>query len=252
MFSQSPNAITSINRGNLSLLDSYINDPAQDASATLPLSRVFQTKFGEITGVPTTYTNAAIPVAFKMGYIQDQSNNIVIITQVNQNQLGFNGSAFDFQAMLPTNGSNTTYYVTVDLSCAPVGPRPSGGGGTGGGGSGVPIPQPPPKNITEPEEEPEGPEEIPECIQDIVCGAWGPCDEEGYRYQSCEDLNSCTEIEIYHVEKCPEEPYIPPQQPTEPEPPEVEPEEFPCLPVLVLLVVLLILIVLYRRRRKKK
>ncbi|MBN1170140.1 hypothetical protein JXA56_03885 [Candidatus Micrarchaeota archaeon] len=250
LFSQSPETITSLKRGNISLLNSYISDPGQDASATLPFSLTYQTSFGNVIAVPTTYTNAAIPTAFRMGYVQDQNNNIVIITQVVKDLKGFNGSMFDFQAMLPTNGSNTSYYVTVDLSCAPVGPRPSGGGGPGGGGVGTPISQPPPQNITEPEEpKPEKPEI---CIPEIVCGAWGPCDEDGYRYQSCEDLHGCSEIEIFHVEKCPEEPPAPgPEELEEPLMPRPQEEELPCLSAGLLLIIILILIVLYKRRKKK-
>ena len=131
-------------RGHLPTLDAFIPNSEESATNTFPFSVTYQTSFGAVTAVPTTYTNAAIPVAFRMGYVQDQNDNIVIITQVTDNRIGYDGDPYDFQAMLPTDGTNTTYYVTVDLTCVPVGPRPSGGGGTGGGGSGVPIPQPPP------------------------------------------------------------------------------------------------------------
>ena len=118
LFSNSSSSITSLSRGNLSVLDSFMNRIGDNGSSTLPLSTSFTTSYGTITGVPTTYTNAHIANMFRMGYLNDQNGNIVMITPVVDDGQGYNGSLFDFQLMLPTqNISPTPYYLTVDLEC---------------------------------------------------------------------------------------------------------------------------------------
>lgn len=253
IFSNSSDQITNLYRGNLSLLDTFINSTNQSATSTFPFSTSYQTSFGVITGVPTTYTYAQFPNTFRLGYLQDQNGNFIFITDVVENQFGFNGSVFDYQMILPTNGSNITYYSSIDLTCiAPTRPPTSQGGGGGGGGSGIPIAQPPTeKPIVQPEE-PIQPEQKPECQIELFCGEWGECDSEGYRYQSCTDLNECSSIEVFRVEKCPE---IPQEKPKEIIPEEVIPvqvkEDIPCLPIL-LLIALLVLIAWYLRRKKER
>ncbi len=255
LFSNSSAAITSLERGNLTILDSFINDPAQDGSATFGLSDSFDTSFGIITGVPTTYTNALVPTSFRMGYMQDQDGNMVFITDVVQNEVGFDGTLYDYQVILPTNGSNITYYVSVDLTCLPPQEEPrERPRSTGGGGSGIPIPQP---ETEEPVPVPPGNETIPpECVIDLICGDWGTCDSDGFMYQTCTDLNNCTSIDVINVEKC-QPPEIVENEtevvvPIEPEKPVLKQDEPPCLLAVVILAFVIAILWYYRKKRREK
>ena len=353
IFSNSSTAITDLSRGNLSILDDFIINSEEDATTTLSYSTSFTTTNGTITGVPTTYTLSTIPGSFRMGYLNDQDDNILIISPVVSDLGGFNDSLFDFQFMLPTyNGTETTYYLTVDLKCYKKPSKPPEDECDNDNdcdedeickyGNCVKIPcddqedcpddlvcydgqcrEPEcedredcdedevcefgmcirkpcdtyfdcPLDMTckdgecaelecssdadcdedeecqyglcieteekEPEEgRPEEIPEVPECVQELVCGEWGSC-IDGYRYQSCQDLNECTTEEVILVEECEVE------QPEEEEP-EGEPEEEEEMPegglvvvlsmiddncLLVLLVILAILLFLLWKRRKKK
>jgi len=143
LFSNSSSAITSLSPGNISQLDDFISAELQDASGTFTFSSTFETAgYGNISNVPSTYTEPQSSQAFRLGYLQDQSGNFVFITPAVEDQAGFNGTPLDYQAMLPTNGTQIPYHVGIDLQCtsAPPGPGPSpgpgGGGSTGGGGGG--------------------------------------------------------------------------------------------------------------------
>lgn len=241
LFSNSSTAITALSRGNLTALDLFINRPGDNGTTTLGLSTSFTTaNFGDITGVPTAYTNSPTPNIFRMGYLKDQADDFVFITTVLSDQPGFNGSLFDFQFMLPTNGSNTSYYLTVDLACNPPPTEPPGGGEGGGGThtpyynvSNVTVPQPP--NITN-----------VTCEIVLYCGEWGPC-LDGYRQQSCKDLSNCSTIEVFRIEKC----GVTPTNVTPPIVPEeivtiiVQPE-FQCW-ILLLILIPIIAYVIYRK-----
>jgi len=207
LFSNSSAPITSLERGNLSALDSCIFVQGQNATETFVFSTTFDTgNYGAITGVPTTYTNSPTPGTFRLGYLQDQADNLVFITPVVSDQEGFNGSLFDFQLMLPTrNGTAVDYYVTVDLLCnttnatnaTPAHPQSGGGGGTHtpyyNQTNGTTIP---PEGGGEPEG---GANESCDII--LYCGDWEPC-QGGFRKQSCVDLDCHTNIEVFRVEKC--------------------------------------------------
>jgi len=265
LFSNSSGGITSLRPGDLTMLDAFINRPAENATKTFLYSSSFGTAHhGTLSGVPTTYTRASNPTSFPLGYLQDQDNNLVFITPVVNDQPGFNGSSFDFQLMLPTrDGTNTDYYVTVDLLCISLPPQ-------GGGGTHTPY-----YNVTLPpmyecysdadcdEDEycdiPAGqpggtcrPNPVPGCDIILYCGEWGPCQEDGYRYQPCTDLMNCSDITVYRVEKCaPLPPIIPPIIPEE-IPTIVITPECPCLPLLVLLLLILLMLYLIKRRKDQK
>lgn len=256
LFSNSSSTITSLVRGNLTILDNFILSSGENGTDTFVLSTTFNTAdYGDITGVPTTYTNSPIPNTFRMGYLQDQNGDLVIIVPVVDNQQGFNGSTFDFQLMVPTmNGTNVTYYVTVDLQCTEEEPpdEPPEPGGGGGGGSGVPYynesrrPPEPGQNGTPPGVE-------PRCDIVLFCEEWGEC-IDGYRYQKCEDYNDCTNTTVYRVEECPP---AEPEEPIEAISKELIPvrvkQELPCIiPIVLILTILLILILLYYRRRREE
>jgi len=249
LFSNSTTRITSLHRGNLTLLDQFINSENESATKTLLFSTTFTTaNLGIITGVPTTYTFSPIPATFPLGYLQDQDGNLVFITAVVNHSRGFNGSFFDFQLMLPTNnGSSVMYYLTVDMS-PPTPPPP---------------PPPPPHNPKEPQGAggthtpyynqttnitppiPPFPPNVTACDIVLYCDEWQPC-LDGYRKQSCRDMANCSNIEVFRVEKCPTEPtnITIPITPEEIQRVIVEPE-WPCLIAIILLLLLLVVIIYF-------
>jgi hypothetical protein len=256
LFSNSSTPVTALSRGNLSVLDSFINRPSENASSTFVMSSSFTTAhFGTITGVPTTYTNSAVPGTFRLGYLQDQAGNLVFITTPVSDQAGYNGSLYDFQLMLPTrNGTDVPYYLTVDLLCNPTNVTPPHPPGGGGGGTHTPYWNQTGGNVTPPIEPPQGNgTNITQCEIVLYCDEWGSC-ADGYRYQACRDLTNCSNTEVFRVEKC----GTLPSNETAPPPLEIIPQiivkpEFPCcLPILVLLILLPIYVVLKRLREQKE
>ncbi len=257
LFSNSSAAKTSLVRGNLSVLDNFILSMGENGTDTFVFSTTFSTAdYGDITGVPTTYTNSPIPNTFRMGYLQDQNGDLVIIVPVVEDEQGFNGSIFDLQLMLPTmNGTNVTYYVFVDLECAEDEgpPQPPGGPTGGGGGSGIPYYNESRRPEVPPEVPGIPPVKPPRCDIVLFCEEWGEC-IDGYRYQKCEDYNNCTNTTVYRVEDCPP---AEPEEPIEAISKELIPvrvrQELPCIiPIVLILTILLILILLYYRRRKEE
>lgn len=274
LFSTSPTAITSLQRGNLTALDTFINRSGQNGTETFVFSTTFTIgSYGTITGVPTTYTRAPLPTTFPLGYLRDQAGNFVFVTQVVSDQAGFNGSTFDFQLMLPTNnGTPTLYYLTVVVvpNPSPVPPTPPGPP-TGGGGTRTPY-----YNVTPPvayecysdADCPVGkycriiPGQAggvcltsppsPACDVILYCTEWGPCTEDGYRYQPCTDLANCSNITVYRVEKCPAVlPVFPPVVPEEIITIIIQPG-CPCLPLLLLALLITAIIYILRRRTLQK
>jgi len=249
LFSNSSGAITSLSRGNLSVLDAFIGRINENGTSTFLLSESFATaNFGTITGVPTAYTNSPAPGTFRFGYLQDQNGNLVFIADVLSDRPGFNGTAFDFQLMLPTNnGSTVTYYVTADLLCLSENATPPSNPPGGGGGTHTPYY---PGNATAPVEPPHPPENASQCDIILFCDEWGPC-EGGFRQQACRDLSNCSNTEVYRVERCP----LPPGNETIIPPVEEIPliiikPEFPCcLPLLILLLLIPVFAIERLRRR---
>ena len=139
LFSNSSQPISALFLGSMPDLDRFIGNAEQNGSATFRHNSTFATaSYGTIQYVPTAYTEPAAAQDFPMGYLQDQSGNLVFITPVVVQKPGFDGSNVDFQAMLPTrNGLSVTYYAGIDLACNPAPPAPpSPGTGGGGGGAG--------------------------------------------------------------------------------------------------------------------
>ena len=142
LFSNSSSLISGLSPGNLSALDSFINNNLEGGTATFANLTNFSTSaYGTIPSVPTTYTNSPSPGSFPMGYLQDSQRNLVFIMPVNGTKPGFDSGLYDFQFMLPTNNAATTlYYLSVDMQCKSPTPTPTptpGGGGGGGGGGGA-------------------------------------------------------------------------------------------------------------------
>ena len=130
LFSNTSANFTTLSAGNLSALDSFINRTIQNGTGTFTSSRTFETSgWGNITSVPTAYTEPASQQDFPLGYLQDQSGNLAFITPVVSDKTGFNGSLYDFQAILPAyDGQNTEYYLRVDMACNAANATPSPAG----------------------------------------------------------------------------------------------------------------------------
>ena len=254
LFSNSSSAITSLSRGNLSVLDAFIGSPYENATATFAFSETFETSdFGNITGVPTTYTYSPTPGTFRLGYLQDQDGNLVFITEVVSGQPGFNGSLYDFQLMLPTqNGTPVAYYLSVDLLCkeenvTPPEPPEPPGPPQGGGGTHTPYY---PGNITPPQPNITNATNITHCDIILYCEEWGPC-IDGFREQPCRDLTNCSNTEVFRVERCP----MPGNQtiiPIEEIPIIIISPEYPCCLPLIILLLLIPVYALERLRRRKR
>lgn len=143
LFSNSSSQITSLSAGSLAALDDFVSSENENGTATFTQNTTFETgSYGNISSVPTTYIEPAASQDFRLGYLQDQSGNLVFIAPPASQKPGFDGSLMDFEAMLPTRGgADTPYYVKIDLACNPYNPPPTppspgGGGGGGGGGTG--------------------------------------------------------------------------------------------------------------------
>jgi hypothetical protein len=193
IFTNSSTSIVDIFPGSLSTLDRFINRFTQSGTNTFRNRSTFTTRFGRMSGVPTTYTNSPIPGNFPLGYFQDQNGNLVFITTVMLNQTGFSGIPFDYQVMLPTNdGNSTMYYFRLDVYCN--NPPPS-----------------PPKRPTDPinytkekNETPETPAAPNEtCVSQIYCGDFSAC-EDGFKTQECVDISGCSDMKSYIMEACAE------------------------------------------------
>ena len=140
IFSNTSQNFTSLSAGNLSALDDFINRTIENGSNTFTSSRTFETAgWGNITSVPTAYTEPASQQDFPEGYLQDSAGNLAFIAPVTSDKTGFNGTLYDFQAILPTyDGQNTTYYLRVDMACNAANVTPS------------PVPAPPSSSFVTP------------------------------------------------------------------------------------------------------
>lgn len=121
--------------GNLSLLDSFVGAGSDSGSNTFTYLSSFTISGITINNVPTTntYVNSHPQNStFREGYFNDASNNLVFVTEIYEDLSGYNGSKFDFQAILPSpDYSTTTYYISgsLDVVCpSNVTPTPGGGG----------------------------------------------------------------------------------------------------------------------------
>lgn len=253
LFSNSTAPILSLSAGNLTLLDQFIGNRTDNASATFTSFTTFTIGNFTIPNVPTAYTNAPNGTAFRMGYLVDQNGSIVIAAQAVNGSTGFNGSRFDFQLMLPSmNGTPAEYYLTViaqgRLQPPPVPPAPTPTKPPQGAG-GTKTPYWPEKrnvtnitNITN----------VTPCISEIYCGEWSPC-VDGFRYQSCWDAANCSGAELFRVERCGVPPGgVPPEVPPERIIPILLELPFPCLHVAVVLVLLVLVVLFLWKRRKKR
>jgi hypothetical protein len=166
-FSNSSSPPIGLVPGDLSILDILSGNKSDSGSRTFTTLSTFDMPSGTITNVPTmfSYVNETPQSsAFREGYF-NQDGNMVFVTAIEQNLLGYNRSYFDFQAILFAPMKSTIpYYIFADLnfSC-PVPPGPGGGAGGYPGG----------------------------CIVYWQCDPWGACQSDGYQYRRCEPRIAC-------------------------------------------------------------
>lgn len=119
MFSEEPIIIPPLFAGSLPALDLFIPDPLQNGSSTFRLLSSFKLSNYTLYNVPTTTTISSGGQNFTMAYLQDSAGNFVFATPAVPSQPSFEGTPANFQLMVPTNGTNKTYYYIVDLRCKP-------------------------------------------------------------------------------------------------------------------------------------
>ena len=117
--------------GNLSVLDALLG-AAGNASAAFIQNGSFELSYGNFSGVPALFTlpGNATSGDFREGYLNDALGNLVFVADVVGNMPDWNGTASDYQIMLPLAGANYTLFVDVAYSCAPTPPPPPPGGNT--------------------------------------------------------------------------------------------------------------------------
>jgi len=182
LFSNSSTTPAGLTAGNLSQLDAFVAGDSDSGSNTFNSTSTFNIG-GNIPSVPTTFTyvnSQAQTTRFREGYLNDASGNLVFAVAVDLDLAGYNGSSFDFQAILPTdNTTDTLFFVTTDLDIVcPTGRQPSGGGAGPPGGA--------------------------QCIW--LCDSWSAC-QNGTQARSCNLLSPCHTI-VYPplVRLCADEP----------------------------------------------
>ncbi|MBU0590880.1 right-handed parallel beta-helix repeat-containing protein [Candidatus Micrarchaeota archaeon] len=143
-----------------------------------------------------------------MGYLQDQNDDLVFITELVDDETGFNGSVFDFQIILPIMESalQNTYYVTIDdaIECVPenISDIPEDlDNNKDNKKSKLSIDETSKIEDFETPKPPGGLENITNCTVELDCADWGPC-INGHQYQSCYDLANCSDMEFYRLRGC--------------------------------------------------
>lgn len=90
-----------------------------------------------ITNVPTTFMEVPdySDTPFALGIV-NETNQLIFVSNISLDTIGFDGKAHDYQMMVPVNQSSLTYYFFSDCSAqpsAPVQEAPSATGGAAGG-----------------------------------------------------------------------------------------------------------------------
>ncbi len=167
MFSNTSNPPAGLVAGDLTILDRLTGNRSDSGTKTFTTISTFDLPSGSIANVPTVFSyvnETPQSSAFREGYF-NQGNDIVFITAIEQNLLGYNRSYFDFQAMLIAPRRTTIpYYIFADLNfTCPSPPGPGGGSGGYPGG----------------------------CIVFWYCTPWGPCLDDSFQYRNCWPRIAC-------------------------------------------------------------
>jgi hypothetical protein len=160
-FSNSTAIPTGLVPGDLSILDKLSGNGSDSGSRTFTAVSTFDLNSGTVTNVPTTFTyvnETPQNTVFREGYF-NQNGNLVFVTAIDFNMIGYNRSYFDFQSLLFAPYKSTIpYYLFADITfICNITPPPGGGSGGQPGG----------------------------CIVYWVCDPWGPCQSDGYQYRKC-------------------------------------------------------------------
>ena len=132
---------SSITGGSAESVDIYLNlNSSNPQSGTQVFKNLSSFTVNEtlITDAPTTYTavkNSPGNTTFNLGVL-NHSSNLVFVSSISFDTVGFDGSTHDYQIMVPVNESGVTYYFFSDCSAAeeeaPAVPLPAVGAGVGG------------------------------------------------------------------------------------------------------------------------
>lgn len=154
--------------GNLSVLNSFVTiagNDADNATNTFTTTSSFAFTTGTIAGVPTTFTFVnQLPQSssFRQGYF-NQGNDLVFATVIEADLTGYNGSFFDYQAIVPApNLTTVPYFIFTDITFTCPGGAAAGGGGGSRGGPQI-------------------------CVLD--CDAWTQCSPNGLQQRVCRPRN---------------------------------------------------------------
>ncbi len=109
--------ILPLSAGNLGQLDAYVNTPMYNASATFTRTGNLTLSSGTYENVPYTLTCGpdCSTQVFPTYYLQDSNNSFVFVGTVMLGSPGVFGPA-DYQMIVPTNGSNITYFIKADIN----------------------------------------------------------------------------------------------------------------------------------------
>jgi hypothetical protein len=127
MFTNSSSLPTGLVPGNLTMLNNSVPGVLDSPSNTFTQLSSYVIGGNTINNVPTTYTyinSSPQNTSFKEGYLQDSNGNLVFVSVIEENILGFNQSTYDFQIMTPVlNFGPTSYNVFADFTynCPAVG-----------------------------------------------------------------------------------------------------------------------------------
>ncbi len=108
-------------KGEVQSVDNYLQlSPTHLESGSKVLSQTssFLVLSSNITNVPTTYMkvyNSPNDTTFSLGLL-NESNNLVFVSYVPFDTIGFDNKKHDYQMMVPVNQSNATYYFFSDCT----------------------------------------------------------------------------------------------------------------------------------------
>mgnify|MGYP001592438532 FL=1 len=98
------------------------NNHPESGSKIFTITKNFTIFLTLITNVPTTFME--VPGSngpFALGIV-NKTNQLVFISNISINTIGFDGKAHDYQMMVPVNQSYLTYYFFSDCSAQPSAP----------------------------------------------------------------------------------------------------------------------------------
>ena len=122
-----------ISAGTKGSIDSFLNlnsSHLESGSKIFTMIRDFVVSSTLITDVPATFmkVSGSSTNPFALGVL-NQSDDLVFVSNISLNTIGFDGDTHDYQLMVPVNQSELSYHFFSDCEPAPVTPTPAAGGG---------------------------------------------------------------------------------------------------------------------------